>query len=185
MTPVPGDAGLSNTRPPPNSPITSCGMVLSRTATVDQRLLRRVGSFANRFGNFVCLAETAADFPGTITGDDERAEAEPTSAFHDFRAAVDEYDLFSQAGFIRLLLFVSSRISASAVAVAVCGSAIVLKLQSAFACGIGQGFNFAVIRKAAPIEDDFRDVFALARSRQQACRPSRQFPCWRGWFSMP
>src|ERR1700722_10363861 len=33
MTTVPGEAGRKRTRPPPNSPITSCGMVFSKTAT--------------------------------------------------------------------------------------------------------------------------------------------------------
>src|ERR1700676_1584628 len=33
MTPVPGEAGRKRTRPPPNSPITSCGIVFSKTAT--------------------------------------------------------------------------------------------------------------------------------------------------------
>jgi hypothetical protein len=36
-----------------------------------------------------------------IACDNQRAETESASAFHDFRAAIDEHDLFGRIAFLR------------------------------------------------------------------------------------
>ena len=114
MTPVPGDAGRNKTRPPPNSPIVSCGIVFSCSETFSIDFARRLRRFANRFRNFVRLAESDADFAIVIAGHDQRAEAKTPTTFYDLRAAIDEHDFLGR---------VPSR-RGTLVRVAICASSI-------------------------------------------------------------
>jgi hypothetical protein len=59
-------------------------------------------ALADGVGHFVGLAQTDADLALLVTGDDQRTEAESTTAFDDLRGTVDEQDLFRQ--FIAVLV---------------------------------------------------------------------------------
>jgi len=80
MRPVPGEAGRSNTRPPPNWPMTSWGMVLPRSETGSRCL--RAASVALRIASVTSLAlpKTDADFALAVPDDEERAKAEAATA---------------------------------------------------------------------------------------------------------
>jgi len=70
---------------------------LVRNGALDERnleqvALRAVRTLANRFRDFVRLAETGTDVTVLVTDDDEGREREPTAAFDDLRDAVDVDD---------------------------------------------------------------------------------------------
>ena len=67
-------------------------------------LARRIGGLADRLGDLVGLAETDPDLALAIPDNEERAEAEATSALHDLGASIDEDNLLEKIG----LVFVAS-----------------------------------------------------------------------------
>ena len=69
-------------------------MVFSWIGNLDHALLCRLGGLANRFADFVRLAEAEANAAVLVAGHDQRAEAEATSTLDDLGAAVDEDDFF-------------------------------------------------------------------------------------------
>lgn len=97
-----------------------------------------------------------------ISSHDQRAEAKTTAAFHDLRATIDEYDLLRRVAARRRTLICLTFLTSSA-AVWLCHG--FLKFESAFARRIGERFYFAVIKKAATIEDDLVDLL-----RQESLR---------------
>src|SRR5712671_3161586 len=74
--------------------------VLNRHA--DQAFLGAIDALANRLGHFVGLAQAEADQTVVIAGDDQCAEAEAPSTFHDFRDAVDMDDLLFDLEALRI-----------------------------------------------------------------------------------
>src|SRR5205085_6755386 len=58
-------------------------------------------SFPDRFRNFVRFSETYADRSIVIAGHNQRTEAEASTAFHNFRAAVDEHDFLGRVASCR------------------------------------------------------------------------------------
>ena len=63
---------------------------------LDHRLAGGLGSLADRFGDLVGLAETAAHLAVVVARDDQRAERETPAAFNDLGASIDEDDLFGR-----------------------------------------------------------------------------------------
>src|SRR5215210_8065793 len=113
---------------------------------LDHRLLRRLRSLANRFGNFIRLAKTAADFiAAAISRHNQCAETKTPSTFHDLRASVDENHLFGDVRFLGRRLL---PISASAWSLPLMFSHR-LKFESSFARRVRQRFDFAVIKETA------------------------------------
>ena len=75
MTPVPGAAGFSSTRPAPASPITSCGIVVPIIGTSNIVAAGLLDALRDRGGHLLGLAVADADPAGAVADDDERGEA--------------------------------------------------------------------------------------------------------------
>ena len=70
---------------------------------LEQVALRAVRALADRFGNFVRLAETGTDVTVLVADDDERREREPTAALDDLGDAIDVDDAVDElADFFRI-----------------------------------------------------------------------------------
>ena len=70
------------------------GHIFQRHA--DHVLPGDVAAFANGVRHFAGLAQTEPDAAVLIPGDDQRAEAETASAFHDLGGTIDVNHLFAQ-----------------------------------------------------------------------------------------
>ena len=92
MTPVPGDAGLIITRPPPVRPRTGWMMVLPAIGTVEQVALGFLGALLDREGHLLGLAVAETDPTVAVTDHHERGERETTTALDDLGDAVDRDD---------------------------------------------------------------------------------------------
>src|SRR5581483_1294357 len=115
----------------------------------DHGFLGRVRSLANRFADFVRLAETDAHFAQLVAGHDEGAEAETAATFDDLGAAVDENDLLHQAAIV--LRFVLP-VAAGAVALSLSWfSHNSLEFEAAFAGRVCESFHFAVVDETAAV----------------------------------
>ena len=59
----------------------------------------RIGGLANGFGDLIGLAESNADLALAISHNEERTEAETSTALDDLGASVDEDNFFEKIGF--------------------------------------------------------------------------------------
>ena len=144
ITPVPRGAGFISTRPAPNAPMTSWGMVVPFRETWIKIFLGVLNPLADRVRNLGGLANAEADGAVAVADDDQRGKFEDTAALNRFGYAVNGNDL---------LLQVQSTI-ASIRAKCIPSS---LELQAAFAGALRQLFDAAVINIAAAVENDLGD----------------------------
>ena len=100
MMPVPSTAGFKRTCSPPNRPWTSCGIVPDLSGTWTRFFLACSHGFRDGDRHFRSFAFADADPALSITHDNQRAEIESLSTFHDFRHPVDKDNLILQAQFI-------------------------------------------------------------------------------------
>src|SRR6478672_982875 len=122
---------------------------------MDEILLCLLHSFRDGDRYFRGLALTDADPPLSVTHHDERAEIEALTAFDDFGDTVDEHDLILEAQFV----WIDSH--------ARCSLLSYLELQSAFAGGIRQRLDPAVIQPASAVKDDLLDLGILGALGQE------------------
>jgi len=78
-----------------------------------EMLASGIRGLADRFGDLIGLAETDADLAFAVPDDEERAEAEPTTALDDLGASVDEDDFFEQIGLVLIATAARPAISAA------------------------------------------------------------------------
>src|SRR5262249_11779246 len=117
---------------------------------LDHVVTRRFHRLLNCDRYFARFAATEADAALAVTDDRQRREAENAPAFDDLRDAIDPDELLDESFFFNFL-----RIGH------------VLKLQAAFAGGIGQRFDAAVVFETRTIERDARDAGRLRALRDQ------------------
>ena len=158
-------------------------MVASFKRNSDHLVAGQFAAFANGIGDFAGFAQTNTHTAPLVANDHQRAEIEAASAFDDFGGAVDEDNLLVKflRPRRRIQTHRSRRPAAATTATragarahaAAFGATVAaarrlrfwlfqpqyfllvkLKLQSGFARGIGQGFDFAVITRAAAIKHD-------------------------------
>ena len=126
----------------------------------DQRALGRLGRLADRFRHFARLAVAEADAALLVADDHQRGEAEPPAALHHLGDAVDVDQLVDELAVARLRGR-DSRSPLSGLRAIVLMSLSRLELQAAFAGGVGQRLDAAVIDVAAAVEHHLRDAGLL------------------------
>jgi hypothetical protein len=154
-----------------------------------QAPLGHISSFANGFGNFNGLAQTDADAALFVARNHQGAKTETAPAFDNFGGAIDENHLFAQLGIAAALMPAiraaftgrataptrTATRAASASSDTTVGTFVNLchnilspglKFQTAFAGGVGQCFDFAVVSGATPVKDNAGDAFAFGRFRR-------------------
>ncbi len=118
----------------------------SRSGTRISVALGGFGRLADRFRHFARLAVAEADPALLVADDDERGEAEAPAALHHLGDAVDVDELVDE---LAVALFaVASRVRGHLVVVLVAVHAPFLhplEVQAAFAGGVGQRLDAAVI----------------------------------------
>src|SRR5438874_4291861 len=147
MTPVPGEAGRNKTRPPPNSPIVSCGMVFSCSETFSIDL--RAASDALRIASATSFAlpKPTPTFPSwsPATINALKLKRRPPFTTLAQRLMKTTFSVVSPFAAGVLSVLRSNRLPGF-------GEAI-LKLQSAFARRICEGFHLAVEYVTTAIKD--------------------------------
>ena len=108
ITPVPSGAGLSRTRPAPNSPMTSWGMVVPVQGDGDDVLLCVLKTLADCLGNFARLAEAVADAALAVANDAQRGELHDAAALDGLADAVEGNYLLDELGGSLVLATISS-----------------------------------------------------------------------------
>src|SRR5207237_387639 len=105
-----------------------------------QLLPRLLAALADRLRHFVGLSKAGADVALPVADDDERGEAEPPAALHDFRDPVDVHHPVVQLG--QVVRIDRYRHSLS------------LELQTGFAGAVGDRRDAAVIVEPVAVEHD-------------------------------
>src|SRR5437763_13669738 len=177
MIPVPGEAGLSRTRPPSNSPSVSCGIVFSRSATFSIDF--RADSDALRIASATSFAlpKPTPTLPSWSPATIRALKLKRRPPFTTFaqRLMNTTFSVVSPRA-AEVLSVWRSRWRPPR-----CGSGIIyfLKFEAAFARRIGECFHFAVVKKTAAIEHDrfhflghqpLRDRFANLFGGRTVCR---------------
>ena len=151
ITPVPGAAGLSSTRPAPSSPMTGWTMVVPASGDAEEVLASLLGALLDGEGHLLGLAVAEADAAGAVADHHERGEREATTALDDLGDAVDVDD---------------PRLAELQVAVVVPS-----ELQSCFTGGVGDCRDAPVVHVAAAVEHDRGDAGGLGPLGDELCRP--------------
>jgi hypothetical protein len=118
-----------------------------------------LGSFrrlADGFRHFTRLAVAEADPALEVTNDNERREAEALTAFDDLGDAIDVHELVGKLAVA--ILTISATVSLGSTCHDLCPLVCLLKLQSAFAGGIGECLDAPVKQKSAAIKYDLADA---------------------------
>ena len=126
---------------------------------LDQVLLGVLDALADRLGHLARLTQAGTNVPGTVTDDDDRAEAEAPAALDDLRHTIDLDD----ALFERQLVRVDPR---HGLGLLLTG----LEVETGFARGIGQRANAAVVAETGAVEDDLVDAGCLGPLGDQSDR---------------
>ena len=165
MTPVPGAAGFSSTRPAPVSPMTGWVMVRAGERHVEQVLLGLFGALLDGQRHLLGLAVAEADPAVAVADHDERGEREPTTALDDLGDAVDVDDprLAQPAG-----------VDGAVVGGVRNSLTLPSELQTCFAGGVGDRGDAAVVEEPTAVEHD------LARRRRPWPARRRALPTL-GW----
>src|SRR5690606_26211629 len=130
---------------------------------LEEVLAGLLGALLDGEGHLLGLAVAEADPAVAVADDDERGEAEATTALHDLGDAVDVDDArLAQRGITGLARVGLGLVPASAawVVVSVCHvlsilpGTRVLELEPGVAGSVGEGLDPAVVAVAAPVEDD-------------------------------
>jgi hypothetical protein len=120
-----------------------------------QILLCRFGGLLDGVRNFVGFSESITDLSLPVSGDDQRAKAEPAAALDDLGAAIDVDDLVGE------LMAFGGRFEGGVRTFGDTRSAHVhkiLELQSGSARGLGQRLDFSVIDETASVKNDLADI---------------------------
>ena len=159
MTPVPGAAGLSSTRPAPMLADDRVGDGGAGERHLEEVLARLLGALLDGEGHLLGLAVAEADAAVAVADHHEGGEGEAPAALHDLGDAVDVDDArLAQRRVARL--HAGSRGSRSRSR----GGDLIRwpsELQSGFAGGVGEGGDPAVVEVAAAVEDDLGDAGGL------------------------
>ncbi len=158
--------------------MTRCGIVSPRSWTLRlplERLLRVLGGLLDGGRHFVGLAVAPGDPAIAVADDDQGIEAEAPAALDDGGAAADLHHALFQAvlpAFPRS--FAMNRLLDHVLATCTLGlrgsnscqrpSSAILKLQAAFAGGVGQRLDAAMITIMAAIERRLGDALFLGAS---------------------
>ena len=174
MTPVPGEAGLSSTRPPPYSPMTSCGMVLSRTATLTRDFL--ADSEALRMASETSFAlpkpkpTLPARSPATMRALKEKRRPPFTTLAH--RLMNTTFSLNSD---------LSEELPRSLLSLLLRGSAIMIKIPGLLRVPHPPGL---LLCRGRAIRRDRTRLWKCSSpccARPRGGPPSRRSPCWRAF----
>src|ERR671910_3650793 len=111
----------------------------------DESLLRVLDTLADRLGHLAGFAESGPDHAVAVTDDDDRAEAEPTTALHHLGDAVDLDDLLLERE-LRCVDLCHMRVSPRS-----------LEVEAALAGALRERADPPVILIPAAIEDDAFD----------------------------
>src|ERR1700704_3817787 len=177
MTPVPGEAGLNKTRPPPNSPIVSCGIVFSCNETFSIAL--RAASDALRIASETSFAlpnphPTIPSWsPATISA--LKLKRRPPFTTFAQRLMKTTFSVVSPLAAGVLSVLRSGRLPGF--------DRAILKFQSAFACGIGQRLHFAMENIAAAIKHHVLHFFGEQFLRDRFTDVPRRLAIRRCFFS--
>src|SRR5690606_38408255 len=163
ITPVPGRAGFSSTRPAPWCPSTSWGIVpsISGTSIISRRACSRP---------FRLASDTSFAFPSAVPIPDrhQRSEREPASALHDLRHAVHEHHVLDQ---LRIRPGTTAARAASLLSrhalLLLAPPGVALELESAGARAFGKRGDTPMIEITAAIEHDPLHPDRLRPLRQQ------------------
>ena len=165
MMPVPGGAAR---RYDLAGAVAAVDVVMQRAAFAqrhaDQLALGGFGRLADRFRHFARLAMAEADAALLVADDDERGEAEAPAALHHLGDAVDMDELVDELAVALFAVALACSRCHVACSIVAGLSSSSLELQSAFARGIGQRLDAAVIEIAAAVEHDVLDALCCARS---------------------
>src|SRR5438067_5767796 len=131
-----------------------------RERYLEQVFLRLLAALADRLRHFVGLSKAGADVALPVADDDERGEAEPPAALHDFRDPVDVHHPVVQLG--QVVRIDRYRHSLS------------LELQTGFAGAVGDRRDAAVIVEPVAVEHDRADLRRLALLRDELSHFLRQ-----------
>ena len=181
MTPVPGAAGFSSTRPAPVSPDDRVDDGRAGQGHLEQVLPGLLGALLDGEGHLLGLAVAEADAAVAVADHHEGGEREPPAALDDLGHPVDVDDpRFVQRGVAGRG---GSRGAHGAGDRGDRGHRRLLvrwpsELQSCFAGGVGHGGDPAVVEEAAPVEDDLLDAGVLGPLGDEPADLGRRRPCW-------
>src|SRR6476620_1278168 len=153
MMPVPSTAGFKRTCSPPNRPWTSCGMVPDLSVTWTRFFLACCTAFAMATGTSAALPlpMPTQPCPSPTTTSAQKLKRLPPLTTLATRLMNTTLSLrLSSSGLTRTLVLPS-----------------ILELQSAFAGGIRQRLDPAVIQPATAVKDDFLDLGTLCAIGQE------------------
>ncbi len=171
MMPVPAGRGAQDD---PARAVAAVDVVMQRAAFAQRHAhdaaLGGLGRLADRFRHFPRLTVAEADAALLVADDDERGEAEPAAALHDFRHAVDVDEAVDKLA-LPLLVFVVAAAAAfftrhcflSVAKIAerrpkpAPPASLSSELEAALARPLGQRLDATVIHVASPVEDDLQD----------------------------
>ena len=118
-------------------------------------------------GTSPALPSPTPTWPGAVTDDDDRAEAEPPAALDDLGDPVDLDDALLERELIGVdACHVGSFRS---------------EVEAGFAGGIGERLDPPVVPEPGSIEDDALDTGGLGPLGDEACRRWRLPPTWSTW----
>src|SRR5438552_1744242 len=155
MTPVPGTAGLRNTRPAPKWPVISMGIVVSRSGTKIRSFFACSTALRMASGTSCALPRPTPTWP--------RPSPTTTSAVKENRRP--PFTTFATRLMETTRSFSSSTLG-SIFASATQSLLSRLKDQAARARRVGQGLDPSVVLVAAAIEDDLLDALRLRLLRE-------------------